>query len=791
MRTYLLQHQHTVNSMTPEQAQQYQAEDSVVKSVSMIIVDTLITLEKFCRSMPLDWIVSPQHDFSAACFHLMREPTENIHVLALECLEQLCSRGKLTYEQWMQWINELPVSIQQANQQLGFEQEYDQVETAAATGIMSPQQTDPLTIQLDFHKTLSRVAATVITSHLSHISHVSYKTHKKEILKPGTADWTSFSKFLRLLVDMLHHPSGLVIGVQTNLWISLLRDPQISRGKLLQPYATEILGCFMDHLVRTRWEDVEEKMHPQYALIEASWDDDEEYEAWLVDFRSKTSQLFKLIGNSEPQYAANVLRTRIEGLLASHGNGEPRDHLHHTTQQLTQASEAVRQLEGIIQPLENVLIGLPSWSLTKPSDEQPGNREVIRNQTRVSLSEVSRLAVSWNPTYLFLKFRRAQLLEALRHYWKHDPSTLLQGIDSLLGYIRAPDEWNSGEVELDGSKRVSNETVSLRKKSSLALVAVAKKVPHHLVPWLSQLSEATRSLLSSPDLLPTNRMHCYEFLSCVATAVEDPGQRANFLANVLSDAMNTLQSPETQEALSSVENFMAFVGISQASQLPSSVTDAANVKKVSDRFGRLFSAFNQLLSVGKRCHEAVKKRPNGGIPNMQSMQQPVQDPSNQIFPDEGPISIRDLSIDDPFVPLWPQILPNLLKIMDILFCMWRPEQQVFLLRDRIQCYALAISDDDAFLSKKTDGKTGGVFGEGGTAGSIITGTDRRDLNLAPRWSSWFNELRNTCFQMFGLLAAQRVLYAPESSEFFPRIVAVLVDPQNLRAMEHRHCTQYL
>jgi hypothetical protein len=382
----------------------------------------------------------------------------------------------------------------------------------------------------------------------------------------------------------------------------------------------------------------------------------------------------------------------------------------------------------------------------------------------------------------------------LKHFWKHDPSTLLQGIDSLLGYIRAPDEWGNGQQANNGSNGPSGETVGLRKKSSNALVAVAKQVPHHLVPWLSQLSEATRSLLSlsSEELLPTSRMHLYEFLSCVATAVEDPGQRANFVATVMSDALNTLQSPEIQEALSSVEGFLASVGIAQAAQMPGSVTDATNVKNVSDRFARLFSAFNQLLSVGKRCHEAVKKRPNGGIP-MQSIPQGagVADLQNITFPDEGPVSLRDLSVDDPFVPLWPQILPHLLKMLDVLLRMWRPEHQAILLQDRIQRYALAISDDDAYLSRKTDGKTGGVFGEGGTAGSVIPGTDRRALNLAPRWSSWFNELRNSCFQMLGLLAAQRVLYAPEVADFFPQLVAVATDPQNLRAMEHRQCTQYL
>jgi hypothetical protein len=296
-------------------------------------------------------------------------------------------------------------------------------------------------------------------------------------------------------------------------------------------------------------------------------------------------------------------------------------------------------------------------------------------------------------------------------------------------------------------------------------------------------------------------MNLYEFLSVVATAVEDPVQRANFIGNVLGDALNTLQSAEAQEALASVDNFVAAIGISQAGNNPASVTDISNVKTVTDRFSRLFSAFNELLSVGKRCHEAAKKRTNGGIPIAASSGavnisipkgMSILEAAEKLhFPDEGPVSLQDLARDDPFVPLWPRILPHMLRMLDIMFRLWHPRRHADFLRDPVQRYALAISDDDAFMARKNDGKNGGVFGEGGTAGSIIPGTDRRDMNLAPRWSGWLNEMRNALFQMLGLLAGQRVLYAPEVAEFYPQLVAVVTDPENLRAMEHRHCTQYL
>ncbi len=825
MRLYLISNHIQESTLTPDQSAAYHAEERKIRGISSIMVDTLQCLEKFCRSMPLEWMLgNPQQeqqqqlDFCAAFFHLMREPTAQINVLAVECLEQLAVRGKLSYTQWMHWIADLPASVGEANLLLTTQEvQYVQVQEAARTG-QPPRNgvsgtTDPLVLQLDFHRALSRMLATVLNSHIAHM------TLDKELLKPSkkndgksgsNMNSTRFTNYLTLLVQILQHPSGRVAGEQLNLWISMLRDPQISKStSVIDPYVADILNCYINHMVKLDWDDVEAEVYPNSALLQASWDDEDEYDAWINDFRSKSSQLFRFMSNCQPHLAATVLTTRVKTLLTQHGTGEPRDHMGSNNQQLTSESTAVRQIEGIIHPLENTLSGLPPWSVNERGRSMPsgtGNPqqqkqrdEMIRAQTRASLLELAHIIVSWNPTYLWLKFRRAQLLECLRHYWLYESQTLLEGVDSLLKYIRAPDEWGETILEADGTQRISDETVSLRKKSSMALVAVSKMVPGHLVPWLSQLSDATRNLLSTTDLLQTNRMHLYEFLSMVATAVEDPAQRAKFIEDVLGDALNTLQSPETQQALSSVDSFLASVGIAQAASYPGSVTDTTNVKTVTDRFSRIFSAFNELLSVGRRCHEASKKRPNGGIPTTNGIPDTglpvgmsITDAAETLtFPDEGPVSIRDLSVDDPFVPLWPRILPHVLKMLDIMLKMWRPEQQAILLRDRIQRYALSISDDDAFMSRKTDIKNGGVFGEGGTAGSIIPGTDRRDMNLAPRWSTWFNELRNTLFQMLGLLAGQRILFAPEIAQLYPQFVAVVADPENLRSMEHRHCSQYL
>lgn len=593
--------------------------------------------------------------------------------------------------------------------------------------------------------------------------------------------YTEISEFLRLLVDLIHHPSGRICCEQINAWTVLLRDPQIPKIGLLTPFAEELMTCYMDRLIKIRWEDIDEQNHPQCSLIEAAWTDEEEYDTWFADFRSRCTHFFKLLGNVEPKIVTSVLSTRVQVLLTHHGNGSPHDHLHSTNKQLTQKSDATIFFESMFLPLDTALSGLPPWSLQTENTNRSNSAE-IRTSVKEALLQLANSIVSWNPTHLWLKFRRTQLIEALKHYWFYDPSTLLQGVDALLGYLSANDDW-SGDGE-----PLSGEIISLRKKSGVSLVAVAKKVPNHLVPWIAQLSEAVRQHLSSSSLLPSNRMHLYEFLSCVAAAINEPLVRANFISDVLADAISVLESTEFTNVTSSPEAFLSWLGVVESDSNPTSVTDPANVQKVTNSFQRVFSALNTILSVGKRCHEASVKR-SGGIPYLSS--QPSNDNAVLNFPDEGPIGLQDLTFNDPFVHLWPRILPALIQITDVTLRLWHPVHQARYLQNGWQRYLYAISDDEVFLSKVHDAHSGGVFGEGGTAGSVVSGTDRRDTNLVPRWSGWMNELRNTCFQMLGLLSGQRALYAPELGKFYPQIVNSVANPDHIRAMENRHLTQYL
>jgi len=101
----------------------------------------------------------------------------------------------------------------------------------------------------------------------------------------------------------------------------------------------------------------------------------EEYELWFAELRSKSTGLFRSIAHSEPEISASYLCRKLEYLLDTHGNGEPRDHLD-SSNNLTMISDAVIQFDGVTVPLEHILQGMPSWSLEIRNDYEKRKLQV-------------------------------------------------------------------------------------------------------------------------------------------------------------------------------------------------------------------------------------------------------------------------------------------------------------------------------------------------------------------------------------------------------------------------------
>ena len=162
MVAYLITNGRTTAQMTPDERTQYQQQIDRRDAAGGIVADVLVTLEKICQSMPLDWIFNVQNgiDFIAALLHLLQEDVANIQVLSVACLQQLSMR-KLEQDQWFRLISSLPSAL--------FEASNAAAQRASERGIAA-HSLEMLIEQLEFHRSVSKMGSSFISAHLAHIT---------------------------------------------------------------------------------------------------------------------------------------------------------------------------------------------------------------------------------------------------------------------------------------------------------------------------------------------------------------------------------------------------------------------------------------------------------------------------------------------------------------------------------------------------------------------------------------------------------------------------------------------
>lgn len=255
MEKYLAANGRNVSQMTAEEQTMFKKEKKKLDNAARIVVDSLCTLQKFCHSMPFDWMFGNKFglDFIAMYLHLLRESTASIQLEAVACLEALALR-KLEFDPWYRLLSSLPQAVSEANQVAQQESER--------------RGENFLVEQFPFHRSLSRMLAYLISAHVAHI------TTEKEMIHGKGPKNRALSSFFSLLSEMLTHPSGRVCGEQINTWVTMLRDPQIAKASdILSPHIPTVLQSYMTHMAKMRWEDVEEQIHPMSNIMEVSWDD--------------------------------------------------------------------------------------------------------------------------------------------------------------------------------------------------------------------------------------------------------------------------------------------------------------------------------------------------------------------------------------------------------------------------------------------------------------------------------------------------------------------------------------
>lgn len=162
MEDYLLQNGRSVYQMTSEERSQYTIEENRQELAGNLVAQSLITMEKFCRYMPLDWVTTTDngYDFISVFLHLLREDTASLQVSSLACLEAVAIR-KLEFGPWFRLVSSLPQAVSEANAA--------QQEIASRSANASEPHA-LLVAQFPFHRELSKMLSSLLSAHIAHIT---------------------------------------------------------------------------------------------------------------------------------------------------------------------------------------------------------------------------------------------------------------------------------------------------------------------------------------------------------------------------------------------------------------------------------------------------------------------------------------------------------------------------------------------------------------------------------------------------------------------------------------------
>jgi len=96
------------------------------------------------------------------------------------------------------------------------------------------------------------------------------------------------------------------------MWITLLRDPQITQTNILQPYVANITAAMLSSNLKLDFEhDIYDANHPQHEILEQTWDDEDEYKKWIHDHRGALAALCRLLSSSAPAASSDFLKTAV------------------------------------------------------------------------------------------------------------------------------------------------------------------------------------------------------------------------------------------------------------------------------------------------------------------------------------------------------------------------------------------------------------------------------------------------------------------------------------------------
>jgi hypothetical protein len=422
---------------------------------------------------------------------------------------------------------------------------------------------------------------------------------------------------------------------------------------------------------------------------------------------------------------------------------------------ITVQSEAYRQFEGLANPLDRILGGIPEPQQCKEED-------VALLQ---SVSWLLSMLLGWQVTDPLLLYCQCLLLEGFKRFYRYLDQQLWAVLELLFQHMEYRDPALVGKTFSSPSqlmKHLSPEAIQVRRRGSNTLTEICNTVPDIVVPYLGELCTRCRALLLKGEVSDAQRPMVVEMLVVVANALGDSQQRMTFIAELVSDSEAYWESPTTSMSLSSVPAFLELFGVRPGAQGVSEIPkSSADWDKAYDQTHALLGVLNTFLGVTRRLKVPQQD-------DISSKDPALAEIARVLICD--PLSLEELAQINPFVPVWARILPNLLALLRVLHGMWAPDVRRGLLAHPDLRHLLSLNDDEVLARVKAGG------------------TRPPQQNVAPggnqcrKWPTWLNQVRQSAYQLLEKACHHKVIYYHPETLLAMR--ETVLGP--LVWMEHRH-----
>lgn len=429
-----------------------------------------------------------------------------------------------------------------------------------------------------------------------------------------------FQQFMAFCVMLLSHPSPHLASEMTQMWCAvgrMRRARGMEDGRGMCIHLEAIFNAYWPRTLKIILGAFDEGAMDD--IYEEEFADEDDIVTFVGLLRGQLSGLLRLCGEFMSPYAIRALGTTMKVLISA----APTDYLEPRTNRVTFSTTLFRQLEAFAVMVESVYASVPDQEYTSPGP----------SATCQHTLELMDMVLGWGPTDPLMRCMQMVLLTHMRGVLKFHPARISPVLECIFAALQATD----GPGYPTDPNQLSEVVQKLRRKAGSCLVNFARAIPEQLEPHIEGLAQRVGEMISSKTLANLQEMHCIEMLATVATAVAAPARKASIINAVAGNSLRDLQSPE-------------LMGIIES---PTSLLTGG-------------------MALGEAGTPEVVARGHERIGSISSVLSTLQAIARRIFEPDFTVLEGDAAARNPFFQLWPQILPNLCRLIESIHGIWAP-----------------------------------------------------------------------------------------------------------------------